>query len=387
MSSFDTWTKSSIFETCFGHTYVDELLALISNIIGIIVTFYLGVAILRHQRSQERNERMPGHLVLLYFMALTASCLILSGSTVTIIVCPLMGVHAKDGFMLLFVYSGFVLMFSSLLTSFVFRVYVTFKGTTYEMSKIKLCLCLALLAMLDVSGCTVAALYRLRIVGRKQFWMVHMGILALFSLLSIWPIYHFVRNLIELAKTRSTSPRNLEIPDDPGNLEQVVSILEEQQSLVNLTSKFVSLFFLAIGTSLVGTTLVAVFRSFYIEVHPGIFWSIDCVVNILCLYLYHSFAQDHYNKYCWRIQRCCGGKVRKKVKKHNQIEMRKHLSSSSSATTGLSGQRASQSSGMSHLAVHQKPNVVLMPSVSAEVELVSSPSSLVPTTEDTEFMD
>merc|ERR1712129_154396 len=83
---------------------------------------------------------------------------------------------------------------------------------------------------------------------------------------------------------------------------------QSQHKFVKLTSKYLSLFVIAMLSSIVTWVLVGVF--YYIG---GIFMGLDVCVNIVCLYLQHSSAQKHYAKHCSRLDVCCIRQIERKM--------------------------------------------------------------------------
>ena len=126
-----------------------------------------------------------------------------------------------------------------------------------------------------------------------------------------------------------------------GNLSADSGVCEKQQALIDLSSKYVSLFVVAMSSSLLTFVGFVVFRvGFADPLHVGALWSIDCIVNVICLYLYHSFADPQYKRYCSRLDGCCKGKMSNSVRLENMDSISKRSRSSetpraeSTANTG-----------------------------------------------------
>jgi len=132
---------------------------------------------------------------------------------------------------------------------------------------------------------------------------------------SMWAVVRFVGNLMALAGLRSDtlSPRRLQAGS---------SVLEEQLNMVKLSSKYASLFVLAIATSMVSLICTVVVRIYLSELNPGFFWPLDPVINMICLHLYHAEAQPHFDRYCSRLTRCCTRSLRRNVSDRNKKRMK-----------------------------------------------------------------
>merc|ERR1719397_2102890 len=86
--------------------------------------------------------------------------------------------------------------------------------------------------------------------------------------------------------------------------EEPIALNQMQNNLMDLSAKYVSLFLLASLSS-----AIAMFSGFYessTDLRISLFLvPIDCCVNLLCIYLQYVFAEDHYQKYCGKLDWCC----------------------------------------------------------------------------------
>jgi len=77
-----------------------------------------------------------------------------------------------------------------------------------------------------------------------------------------------------------------------------------QEKLINLSTKYVSLFLVASLSS-----FITLFSGFY-ESSSGLRISlflvpVDCVVNLLCIYLQYAFVEEKYERYCSKLDWGC----------------------------------------------------------------------------------
>ena len=152
---------------------------------------------------------------------------------------------------------------------------------------------------------------------RVHFFVVIFICLGILACVSIWTVYRFVCTLLLIAKQRATSTNSAD-----------AKINEQQQTLINLSSKYVSLFIVAIWSTTGSAVISAVFR-LYFDYHPGGIWAIDGIINIVCLYLYHSFAAHHYERYCGRLDSCCKAKMSSSIMLENKLAIAKRTSTAS----------------------------------------------------------
>merc|ERR1712012_1438462 len=99
-------------------------------------------------------------------------------------------------------------------------------------------------------------------------------------------------NLRLLSLTVASSQRTMCVS------ESDISLNRNQQQLIALAARSVLLFVIAIFTG----QFLSVVCAFAFSISSGvrdIFFGMDCTINLLCVYLQFSFAEEHY-------QRCCG---------------------------------------------------------------------------------
>lgn len=179
--------------------------------------------------------------------------------------------------------------FVSLLGTLTLRLYLTFKESAYEMSRAMTYLFITILLFLFV---TVLALCILSFTLSLSdflpiFYNVLVPALSTYFLGCALSIYFFVRNLSRLAQ--QTSLKNVNI--NPGD----ISLDHHQQQLSNLAAKFVMLFVIAIGSTILSQILGLAVNNFL----RAPFIAIDLTINLLCIFLQFAFAKKHY-------RRCCG---------------------------------------------------------------------------------
>ena len=87
-------------------------------------------------------------------------------------------------------------------------------------------------------------------------------------------------------------------------------VKEKPKKLLSITSKYVTLLTLAILSSWI-SLLISIFLIMILgNGHPlliigRILVNIDCVTNIICLYLQYPFNRDYYDKFCVCFAKCC----------------------------------------------------------------------------------
>ena len=315
-----------LFDECFGTTYLDEIIVLTLNIIVLIVTCYLAYRMRvyisstpspKSPLSSPKNKNMNGALVALYFTALIGTALSMSGSFASIILCPWTGKQTMIRMLLCTVYLGFVLLFTSLVGSFELRLHITFADSgDLAVSKKQRVFVLISVLIIDISALTSGILFCFDIINAPLFWICSLITFGIFVMISIVPVFQFIHNLMWIANYEATHLSQSDLRPDK-------SVTDQQEQWINLSSRYASLFILAIATSMLIIPTTAIFH-LYLQTHPGCLWSIDCLINIVCLHLNQGYASKQYKKYCWRFHSCCRGKFRARIRNKNKMAITAH---------------------------------------------------------------
>merc|ERR1719462_506788 len=86
--------------------------------------------------------------------------------------------------------------------------------------------------------------------------------------------------------------------------EERIGLNQMQEKLMNLSSKYVSLFLVASLSSFI--TLFSGFYESVSDLRISLFLvPIDCAVNLLCIYLQYAFVDDEYERYCSKLDWVC----------------------------------------------------------------------------------
>ncbi|ETO23436.1 hypothetical protein RFI_13747 [Reticulomyxa filosa] len=105
----------------------------------------------------------------------------------------------------------------------------------------------------------------------------------------------FLRKLIHLASTRYSVATN------PGN---TVELTSQQMNLIRIMTKYTLLAFIALVSTCITVVVIAIslqLRNPHLHMELFLFASIavDCVINLVCLFLSFSFAEPHYQQVCF----------------------------------------------------------------------------------------
>ena len=283
---------------CRGSSNADEIIAVIFNVLGIMFILTIGY-ISYHKIVAYVKDVMHLMLEILYFTAIITACIVLVGSIASVSTCKAV--------LIAFVHNGYIILCSTLLSTLILRFYITFQESRWSISKRELALSLMFVLFVDAFLLWTGAAWYLDWIQLKDLYLTQFVGMIMFILLSIWTVYNFLSNLLSLAKLAAVTKLGLQL-----QLKLNEKLNDRPQIMINISSKYVALFILASTTTIMTMFMAAVFQLEFM-IHPGILYSIDCVVNILCLYLCHAIADHHYIRYCRGLDRCCRWKMIRKV--------------------------------------------------------------------------
>lgn len=254
-------------EECFHESIVDEIISIICNVIAIILMLTIGIVTRKRLSS---DAKMHLQLEILFFIGIAAGCIVQIGSILSIALCPSQGIRTQLSMFLFVVYYGFVLLFSCVIATLVVRLYLCFADSMWKMSRTKLIISISLTLIMCLVWIISAVLYWFEMISNIMFYGLSASGLLLFIINCVISVYYFIRNLLSVAGLKDS------VRDTTVNAKQ--------QRLINVSAKYLTLFLVAVCSSMVCMSMTAVFR-IIIDIHPGIIWAMDCVLNVLCLYL------------------------------------------------------------------------------------------------------
>ena len=189
-----------------------------------------------------------------------------------------------------------------LLSTLIVRLWLVFKDSIWRMSDrmrsafITLYTLLLLVTVLNLSALFVRDHHRgHKLDDGKNFFEILLYVsrgawLLVYAMTSILAVYLFVHNLLLLAAQQTSSSNNV---------LDAASLNKRQMQRVKQSTKYLSLFLLA----MVSTSCIVVL-SFAAKLIAAIMWRFDVCLNVLCLYLQFRFANQHYDKFCCKVDGC-----------------------------------------------------------------------------------
>ena len=268
--------------------------------IGLVITIIVGTIGTKQLKNMKKKLYPP--LKYLFYLSLIGSSIRCLCSMFAFTACICNGTHLIAYYVLLL----------SLLGTQITRLQHTFAKSVYALSKVKLWSFGILFVVTMIAfGASVAFNLMAHIHGDAitehsasnldyhYIWVMYTAVISivLYLITGTWAVIEFSKRLLELTKSQTNTVKNLE------NIE----LNESQQKLINQISRYNALFSLAVFTSALVVVAVSV------TIKDSTYWlinvtnyctTIDCIVNIVCIYLQYSFATKYYIKYCKLLDLC-----------------------------------------------------------------------------------
>lgn len=218
------------------------------------------------------------------------------------------------------------LFFVLLLMTLVLRLRMTFNDSIYQMSQCTYFVFIAILCILFAVTCTGPAFVHLPVLTIPIFFFF-------FFMGSALAVYFFVSNLSKLAKSRRNTLSKMNIS------ETDISLDRSQQKMMDLAARYLLLY----GVATLSSMMFTVGCLFLLGQHVlDITITIDCSINLICMYLQFGFAKNHYQRCCGCMDRLCRGAITKRTKSSihklsvERVRSRSTAESASCATPSFS---------------------------------------------------
>jgi len=302
-----TWINTRFHGDGFGasctdnkYDFTEDFLYIATSSLAFIIIFifaYFGIRGLYHYK----NMIFP--LKMLFGFASAASLCFTVLIISTIILCLLS--HKKEaliiGSLSTFVYA---FIFLCIWANLILRLFVAFRGSAYEMTVKAQRIYLVVFVYLVLNAFATSVCQLLMLVGlgiTPSIWFqfaLGIAFMVVFAVSAMFAVCTFLGNVFILGKARTQKQIKVFCEAEP------IALNEMQQKLMNLSAKYVSLFIIASLSSVI--TLFSGFYESASDLRISLFLvPIDCCVNLICIYLQYTFAENQYKKYCAKLDWSC----------------------------------------------------------------------------------
>lgn len=298
---------------CFGFVWMDDILCTAIN--GVALAVAVAIGLLANYQSIDLKRKDHQKLSTMFSVACVFSC-----------ICSIGGIGQNAGCYfaenkylvkwgsVLVSFSGCYLLLQCILCVFTHRLDVTFRDTTYELSNTKRKIIWTLFLMdnlLYITAFTVTSFLMFAtnrdsespLVFSLWLWIMYLSSVLLLCIVAIWTVTEFCRNLLRTAKSYSL-------------YSETEGLDTKQMQIIDVSAKYLSLYMFANVCTIIH---FSVFSFLYRhEMDTGTFMGIDCIVNLICLYLQLPFCDSYYYKYCRKVDICCRWIMMRNLGKHDQ---------------------------------------------------------------------
>eukprot|EP01084_Bolivina_argentea_P065746 119856_1 len=297
----------------FGNTFrMFSILRTVITVIVLILTIIIGWSAITQFIKLKNLQKT---LKLLFYIAIIS----------TIIRCICLIFVEMICFANLITLPAYFALLLALLGTLVVRLKHTFENTVYAIPNWKMIIFSLLFLLIIILSVIASIYYGIAIIEESNTEMDRLSVaitqastfaasaIFIYMITAIWSVWEFTTNLMIFTKS------NHDIDN--------IKLNQSQTKLIGQISKYNGLFSLAAITSLCSTIYLFIGVALAPYFHIGYWWIplaqiitiIDCLINVISMYLQYSFAAKYYNKYCKCVSVCCRkifiNKATKSVKK------------------------------------------------------------------------
>eukprot|EP01084_Bolivina_argentea_P217987 370008_1 len=265
------------------------LVLIILAVLVLIITLCIGAIAINKFHKLTNMYKLLKYLFYVSVVAVIARCLCIIFGTM---VCICVRIAQVTYYILLL----------SVLATLLVRLHHTFKNSVYAISTIKLSILFTLfiVTLIPCIGAIIVLNLSYFVSPKQaQYYRMLNGIFGAITIIfymitGISTVISFSRNLLHLAEAQSNSPISC----------CNIKLNKSQKKLINQVSRYNALFTLAAITSfmvVITFSICAVISMLYDYDYIPLLQCItivDCLVNIVCIFLQYSFATKYYIKYC-----------------------------------------------------------------------------------------
>eukprot|EP01084_Bolivina_argentea_P019156 35623_1 len=301
--------------------------------ISLSFTSMLAILIISiHSMKQlPKQKKIETKFKILYTISITSATICILATMISTITCVNEWTLTST-ISLAITFPSYYTLVLVLLATFIARLYYTFRFSVYAISNKNKTIFLVLFIICSISSAIAVILYVISLfdaeyydqdlwndVDNKTYMTTAISFfllaLILYVSISIWTSKIFVSNLMKVTQLSGNSLSlymkariKQEDSNDENDSDDMSPQLNERQiKMIDNVSKYVSLFSVAIGSSII--TLLVISSNEWI--HWGglfvqilfIFLNTDCIVNIMCIYLQYNFTGKYYRRYVKFIER------------------------------------------------------------------------------------
>ena len=270
---------------CLGSSLF--LIGLIPTVICCITT--ISTAFISINAMQKLSASTHKQIRIIFYVA----CMSSTADSILCVVCTIYcdNTSITSSIILIVTRSVYYVLTSVIVYTLLLRVYLAFANSIYALTKYqkRMFIFLYSIIVINLLADTACEVFEHHYGFSDEiniFYSISWIIFIVFTIIAtFYGMYVFIQKMLKCTK------------------------IEADHEILQQTSKYISLLFLAIATTGIGMLLLSIVYRYcwgyddpYLEAigqqFISIIQSIDCTVNIICLSLQYSFAKEYYAKYC-----------------------------------------------------------------------------------------
>eukprot|EP01084_Bolivina_argentea_P302610 522365_1 len=276
---------------------VFDVLGIAINSIALMIVLTIAITTIRKLRTRIKINNI---LKWIFYFSVIGCLTFLGGTIYTYVFCFIDELSYSTLIIQYITFFAYFLYIDCILATLVVRLYLTFKGSMYEMSNVAKNTFIALSTIIGLLFVAILCMHMntsfiwITMDSTNHWYIVWCLFLAWFLsyfICAVSAVYIFCSNLLSLTL------RQIRIKCR--NVLMLNELNSSQQKMVNMASKCVGLFVIAISSSII--SIICHFLSM-LELLPwkitSTIFGIDCSVNVICICLQFSFATNYYVKWC-----------------------------------------------------------------------------------------
>ena len=289
-------------ESCTNQSYdfTEDFLYVATSGVALFIILFIAY---RGRIGLFQYKKIIFPLKMLFFLASSAGIFFTVLSIITICLC-LMSYKKTAlivGSISTFVYA---FLFLCIWANLILRLFVAFRGSAYKMHtrEQRGYLLVFIYLVLNAFATSICQLLMLVGQGLRPSITVQLilstSFMIVFAVSALVAVCTFMGNVFILGKSRTVKQVKQFCEEEP------IALNEMQEKLMDLSSRYISLFIVASLSSLV--TMFSGFYESISDLRISLFLvPIDCCVNLICIYLQYAFAESPYKKYCGGLDKIC----------------------------------------------------------------------------------
>ena len=262
------------------------LIAFVPLLICLVILSVIAIALVKQLKLDEHTQKP---IKIVYIIA--CMCSIVATTINLIYSTGCVDSFRYSPLLAIFVGAYYCVLVSVLLT-LLLRLHYTFKESMFRMKSYQKWI----IIIISLCGLILALIYLITLTINVHAHYVIGSLGLIYFGLSLYGMCLFSSKMYTLTKMRKSSMVDVE------NANDTKTFNKHQGKLLYMTTKYVTLLSIAMISTWMN---IFIFLTVHDADTTGVLMCIDCVINVICLYLQYPCNREYYDKYCICFGNCC----------------------------------------------------------------------------------